>query len=129
MSGQHWVEVPDTLTLDEGKYMIVEQRDTPAQPADVVSYEVQGSKGNTYTVSDNGGTWTCSCPVLVGDVNANMSRLRKMQVGDLVTYWYQRPRWRKGQSVHLGLIIETGKFTGNRDVKVLWTDQPNQKPK
>jgi hypothetical protein len=47
-----------------------------------------------------------------------------MQVGDLVTYWYQRPRWRKGQSVHVGLIIETGKFTGNRDVKVLWTNEP-----
>ena len=43
-----------------------------------------------------------------------------MQVGDLVTYWYQRPRWRKGQSVHVGLVIETGKYTGNRDVKVLW---------
>ena len=43
-----------------------------------------------------------------------------MQVGDLVTYWYQRPRWRKGQSVHVGLVVETGKYTGNRDVKVLW---------
>jgi hypothetical protein len=63
VSGQHWVEVPDTLTLDEvGKYMIVEHRDTPAQSTDVVSYEVQGSKGNTYIVSDNGGTWTCTCP-------------------------------------------------------------------
>ena len=47
-----------------------------------------------------------------------------MQVGDLVTYWYQRPRWRKGQSVHVGLVIETGKFTGNRDVKVLWANEP-----
>jgi len=43
-----------------------------------------------------------------------------MQVGDLVTYWYQRPRWRKGQSVHVGLVVETGKYTGNTDVKVLW---------
>ena len=43
-----------------------------------------------------------------------------MQVGDLVTYWYQRPRWRKGQSVHVGLIVETGKYTGNKDVKVMW---------
>ena len=46
-----------------------------------------------------------------------------MQVGDLVTYWFQLPRWRKGQSVHVGLIVETGKYTGNRDVKVLWTDK------
>lgn len=43
-----------------------------------------------------------------------------MKVGDLVTYWYQRPRWRKGQSVHVGLVVESGKYTGNRDVKVLW---------
>ena len=43
-----------------------------------------------------------------------------MQVGDLVTYYFQRPRWRKGLSVHVGLIVETGKYTGNRDVKVLW---------
>ena len=46
-----------------------------------------------------------------------------MQVGDLVTYHFQLPRWRKGQSVHVGLVIETGKYTGNRDVKVLWNDK------
>ena len=46
-----------------------------------------------------------------------------MQVGDLVTYSFQRSRWRKGESVSLGLIVETGKYTANRDVKVLWTDQ------
>ena len=43
-----------------------------------------------------------------------------MQVGDLVTYYFQRPRWRKGLSVHVGLIVETGKYTGNCDVKVSW---------
>ena len=43
-----------------------------------------------------------------------------MQVGDLVTYYFQRPRWRKGLSVHVGLIVETGKYTGNKDVKVMW---------
>lgn len=43
-----------------------------------------------------------------------------MQVGDLVTYWYQAPRWRKGDSVHVGLVVDTGKYTGNTDVKVLW---------
>ena len=47
-----------------------------------------------------------------------------MQVGDLVTYHFQLPRWRKGLSVHVGLIVETGKYTGNRDVKVLWTNEP-----
>ena len=59
-----------------------------------------------------------------------------MQVGDLVTYWHQRGRWLKGeitnashttgpQSVHVGLVVETGKYTGNRDVKVLWTNEPD----
>ena len=49
-----------------------------------------------------------------------------MQVGDLVTYYFQLPRWRKGLSVHVGLIVETGKYTGNRDVKVLWNDKTEQ---
>ena len=44
----------------------------------------------------------------------------KYKIGDLVTYYFQRTRWRKGQSVHVGLIVETGKYTGNKDVKVLW---------
>ena len=44
-----------------------------------------------------------------------------MQPGDLVTYMFQRTRWRKGLSVDVGLIVETGKWTGNADVKVLWT--------
>ncbi len=47
-----------------------------------------------------------------------------MQVGDLVTYHFQLPRWRKGLSVHVGLVVETGKYTGNRDVKVLWKGEP-----
>jgi len=46
-----------------------------------------------------------------------------MQVGDLVTYYFQRPRWRKGEPASLGLVVETGKYTANRDVKVLWTDK------
>ena len=43
-----------------------------------------------------------------------------MQIGDLVTYHFQLPRWSEGLSVHVGLIVETGKYTGNKDVKVLW---------
>ena len=46
------------------------------------------------------------------------------KIGDLVTYHFQRTRWLKGQSVHVGLIVETGKYTGNRDVKVLWKGEP-----
>ena len=43
-----------------------------------------------------------------------------MQAGDLVTYSFQSFRWRKGLSVDVGLIVETGKYTGNADVRVLW---------
>ena len=47
-----------------------------------------------------------------------------MQVGDLVTYAFQRARWRKGESIDIGLVIETGKYTANCDCKVLWTGHP-----
>ena len=47
-----------------------------------------------------------------------------MRVGDLVTYHFQLPGWRKGLSVHVGLVVETGKYTGNCDVKVLWKGEP-----
>ena len=45
-----------------------------------------------------------------------------MQVGDLVTYYFQLPRWSKGESdlCSVGIVVETGKYTGNKDVKVLW---------
>ena len=43
-----------------------------------------------------------------------------MQVGDLVTFIFQSKRWRDGKTVDVGLIVETGKYTGNADVKVLW---------
>ena len=63
VSGQHWIEVPDTLTLDRvDEYMVVDQRFTPAQSPDVRTYEVQGSTGSTYTVTQDGDTWTCTCP-------------------------------------------------------------------
>ena len=43
-----------------------------------------------------------------------------MQIGDLVTYYFQLSRWSKGESVSVGIVVETGKYTGNCDVKVLW---------
>ncbi len=48
-----------------------------------------------------------------------------MKIGDLVTYHFQLPRWRKSESdlCSVGIIVETGKYTGNCDVRVLWTDQ------
>jgi hypothetical protein len=43
-----------------------------------------------------------------------------MQVGDLVTFTFQTSRWRQGESVDIGLVVETGKYTGNTNIKVLW---------
>jgi|TARA_R110000744_G_scaffold15740_4_gene43650 hypothetical protein len=43
-----------------------------------------------------------------------------VKVGDLVSYAFQASRERKGQSFDVGLVVETGKYTGNTDVKVLW---------
>ena len=40
-----------------------------------------------------------------------------MKVGDLVGYAFQGA---KGQIKDVGLVVETGKYTGNTDVKVLW---------
>ncbi len=40
-----------------------------------------------------------------------------MKVGDLVTYWHKKTQ----QDIsHVGLVVETGKYTGNCDVKVSW---------
>ena len=44
-----------------------------------------------------------------------------MKVGDLVTFAFQIGR---DVAMDVGLIVETGKWTGNADVKVLWTGSP-----
>ena len=41
-----------------------------------------------------------------------------MKAGDLVTFAFQGVR---EQIDDVGLVVETGKWTGNADVKVLWT--------
>lgn len=63
VSGEHWIEVPETLTLDRvGEYMVTAEPPELPQSREVRTWQVQGSKGNTYTIADDGGTWTCSCP-------------------------------------------------------------------
>ena len=62
VSGQHWIEVPDDMTLARvGQYMVVDDRFTPPQLAEVLTYDVVGSKGNTYMVTNDRGNWTCTC--------------------------------------------------------------------
>tara|TARA_B100000941_G_scaffold254540_1_gene202782 strand:- start:174 stop:665 length:492 start_codon:yes stop_codon:yes gene_type:complete len=62
ISGQNWIEVPDDTTFEDlDRYMVVRQRSDTSPVAEVRTYDVEGSKGNTYTVTDHGGTWTCTC--------------------------------------------------------------------
>ena len=56
-----WVEVPDGTTLaDVDKYVIHVK---PASPATIETWEVQGSRGNVYTIRRReNGELSCSCP-------------------------------------------------------------------
>ena len=62
VSGQNWLEVPEETTFkDLDQYMVVAKREGVQPLAEVRTYDVEGSKGNRYTVTDHGGTWTCTC--------------------------------------------------------------------
>ena len=43
-----------------------------------------------------------------------------MKTGDLVRQSIITTRYNRHQ--RLGIVVETGKFTGNKDVKVMWSD-------
>lgn len=47
--------------------------------------------------------------------------MNRIKAGDLVTYYFQHVR---DVAMDVGLVVETGKWTGNTDVKVLWTGSP-----
>ena len=62
VSGQHWVKVPETLTLDRvGEYLLWEPSVLP-EPAESKSWAVEGSKGNIYTVTERDGQLSCTSP-------------------------------------------------------------------
>jgi hypothetical protein len=63
ISGQNWLEVPDDTTFETlERYMVHKPRVSSQKLTEVVTYEVLSSKGDkTYTVTDHGGTWTCTC--------------------------------------------------------------------
>jgi len=64
VSGQHWVAVPETSTLDTiGDYMVHVPWTPAAKPTLVSqSWGVKGSKGNEYTVTVSEDQWSCTCP-------------------------------------------------------------------
>jgi len=63
VSGQFWLPVPETATLDTiSDVMVYKPRQNAPVNAKVRSWDVQGSKGNTYTVTHDGHVWGCSCP-------------------------------------------------------------------
>ena len=62
VSGEHWIEVPDDMTLDRvDEYMVVDERFTPSETVETRTYIIKGRKGYPYTVTDHGGSWTCTC--------------------------------------------------------------------
>lgn len=66
--GAQWIEVDHVYTAEELKEAWVRKPQTydapikkePVSPPK--SYEVVGSKGNTYTVTYKAGKWDCTCP-------------------------------------------------------------------
>ncbi len=61
ISGDVWVPVPDGTTREDlPRYMVVKRPEAAVSPLSD-SWQVQGSKGNTYTVRSQGGQWTCTC--------------------------------------------------------------------
>ena len=63
VSGQFWLPVPPTATLETiSDVMVYKPRDNASESPVVKSWDVQGSKGNTYTVTYDGHVWGCSCP-------------------------------------------------------------------
>ena len=59
--GGNWVEIPDGTTREDlFKYVTYEA----PQKDEVVTYQVVGSRGSTYTVSyvANKNKWKCTCP-------------------------------------------------------------------
>ena len=60
ISGSDWIEVPEGTAQDEiGRWMVYTPR--KIEKVEAQSWEVQGSKGNTYTVRFD-GRWSCTCP-------------------------------------------------------------------
>tara|TARA_Y100000592_G_scaffold73359_1_gene114245 strand:- start:1983 stop:2270 length:288 start_codon:yes stop_codon:yes gene_type:complete len=63
ISGPTWIEVPaDTVFEDLPKYMVASRWLAPrTESSDTRTWEVKGSKGNTYTVKLSAGQYTCEC--------------------------------------------------------------------
>ena len=62
IAGSAWVEVPPETTFDElSKYMTYKPREIK-RPAGEKVWQVEGSKGNIYTVKLSDGVYTCTCP-------------------------------------------------------------------
>jgi hypothetical protein len=66
IAGGKWVPVSRRYEWAEIKEMWepITFADTPkpTEHREVKNYQVEGSKSNVYTVTDDNGIWTCSCP-------------------------------------------------------------------
>ena len=61
IAGNVWIEVPVSTTLDElSEYMVYKPRERQAAAGEK-TWQVKGSKGNTYTVKLSDGMYSCTC--------------------------------------------------------------------
>jgi len=59
---QPWIEVPEGTTLDEVTWKPLQKPEKAPSDAQERLFEVEGSKGNKYTVKHAAnGTWSCEC--------------------------------------------------------------------
>ena len=62
IAGSAWVEVPADTTFDDlPKYMTYKPREIKPVAGEKV-WQVEGSKGNIYTVRLSNGSYSCTCP-------------------------------------------------------------------
>ena len=61
IAGNVWIEVPASITLDElSEYMVYKPRARHAAAGEK-TWQVKGSKGNTYAVKLSNGVYSCTC--------------------------------------------------------------------
>ncbi len=61
IAGSVWVEVPSGTTFDQlSDYMVYKPRERQEAEGES-TWQVKGSKGNTYTVKLSGGSYSCTC--------------------------------------------------------------------
>jgi len=61
ISGSTWIEVPNSITLENvDEYMVYKPRKASVLSG-TRSWKVENNKGKVYTVKAKNGSWSCDC--------------------------------------------------------------------